>query len=355
MPTGPLSHSQSRFLPSSRGWPPQPCSRRSPSHPPAGPSCRYPSGASAAAVLLVGDRDVDRGDQAVGRRRLGIVEVVDAATHSQTATARSRGPQSPARRLPHALKARHVVVEQLPASDPAQTQHRRLRAPCTVHMGVDKQHVIEAIDRVVQRRAVRSGLDSGSLERRAHVGHREVNTRRQTVADALVFTTRATASQDGSPTAAAHRHLPRPCDAEASRDPLGHPEGTGPSRPGRRSAAAPTPSGHTNSSQARAARRIDPKQLRFSGRLPTSPVDQLRPQHELIDADQLRGLSPIRRMWQPVLRDPALSGLGIDAYVPSQIVQPKPCVMKRPPQSLVWHAGNVAGTGDVCKRPSTAR
>ena len=54
---------------------------RNPSRRPATPSCRCPSAGSQYPALIVHNGDVDRRNQAVRRRRVGIVEVVDPPPH----------------------------------------------------------------------------------------------------------------------------------------------------------------------------------------------------------------------------------------------------------------------------------
>ena len=76
---------------------------------------------------LVGDRDVDRRHEAVRRRRLRIVEVVDPPSHAYAPPRARAGDSASGRAVcPHALEARHVVIEQPPAREAPQVQHRRL-------------------------------------------------------------------------------------------------------------------------------------------------------------------------------------------------------------------------------------
>ena len=78
------------------------------------------------------------------------------------------------------------MVEQPPAREAPQVQHRRLPGRDAVRVAVDEQLVVVAVDRVVERRRVQPHGDVRLVERLAHVDERKPDPSRQPVADALL-------------------------------------------------------------------------------------------------------------------------------------------------------------------------
>jgi hypothetical protein len=67
------------------------------------------------------------------------------------------------------------------------------------------------------------------------------------------------------------------------------------------------------------------------------PLRRLRPELELIDAQQRGRLRPIPRMRQTSLREPALSRLDVDTHMIGDVIQPETRLLNRPPKPLVRH------------------
>ena len=70
--------------------------------------------------------------------------------------------------------------------------------------------------------------------------------------------------------------------------------------------------------------RVEPHQLAVASPPAVPLVRELRPQLELVDAQQLRRPSPVPSVRQPALRDPPLGGLDVDLDVLGDVLEPQP-------------------------------
>src|SRR5699024_3063296 len=105
------------------------------------------------APLVVEDRHVGRGDQAVGLGGVGVVEVVDASSHGSSVLL--FGGYRPATLL-HVGESGHVVVEEPRVSCSSQVYDGVVCGWKTIDVGVYQQGVVEAEQRIVERRLVKT-------------------------------------------------------------------------------------------------------------------------------------------------------------------------------------------------------
>src|SRR5699024_9890599 len=120
------------------------------------------------APLVVEDRHVGRGDQAVGLGGVRVVEVVDASSHGFSVLL--FGGYRPAT-FPHLGESGHVVVEEPRVSCSSQVYDGVVCGWKTIDVGVYQQGVVEAEQRIVERRLVKTDIDPWSAEHGSQVGH----------------------------------------------------------------------------------------------------------------------------------------------------------------------------------------
>jgi len=115
---------------------------------------------------VIRDDNIHRGHQAVGRRRVRVIEVVDTSHLVRV----SRRPRFIRLCLcPYALEAVEVVIKEAATWHPAQMHHGVLRCWRPIHMHVDQEVIVEAIERVVEDRRVEAHLDAWNGRGRTQV------------------------------------------------------------------------------------------------------------------------------------------------------------------------------------------